>query len=211
MNWSLICQRVFYAAWTSAQLSSGSLYSSCSLIRSILNQNDHSKRSKLSFWQPIHSPHPSAQRSASSPLSSSADKLGAETDSPPERPHVRLLSWDETQEWVTWPSRSSWHLKFKANSVLWCRGMSVPPGPTHRYITLLHCSHSADVLAWGLQCVSRKITSAAAEQTTNSEEIKGQTSTQTGLRPSVVWFLNNQNLQINTTLPGHPGDKTLTM
>ncbi len=90
------------------------------------------------------------------------------THSPPEWPHVRLLSWDETQEWVTWPLWSSWSYAFQANSILWCRGMSVPSSPTHRDVT-----HSRlQSLSWCrslklIECVTAEL---LQQRTTNQQK-----------------------------------------
>lgn len=97
------------------------------------------------------SPRLSAQRSASWSLSSASDQQtiwepvqqsGERSDRPAEPPPPNVSPLWETEEWVTWPSMSSWPHKLESHSVF-CGAEECPP----------HTDHSADVWAGGLQCV----------------------------------------------------------
>lgn len=81
---------------------------------------------------------------------------------------------DETKEWVTWPSRSSWPHKLEADSVF-----------SGAEECALHYTQSAVA-----QLTSRPEAYSVCEQgkyfSSHSEPIKGHKSTHTQLRPSIL-------------------------
>lgn len=110
------------------------------------------------------------------------------SDSHPSHP---MSGRDETEDWVTWPPWCSWWYIFEAN----CARSGAEECPSLQgWQTQLYYIHRLQSLCWRLSlklimCVNRRrITSAAAEQTTSSEEFKELITAD--LKPFIVWFLN---------------------